>query len=122
MGYSCRPCHEKGWIIFIRLCGDYKITVNQVTNTENYPLPRIEDLLASLAGGMAFSKLDLAHTYQQVMLDAYEESKKIVMINTHKGLYKVNRLPFGVASAPLLFQRTMENILRGLAGVGVSLH
>ena len=101
----------------IHLCGDYKITVNQATNTENYPLPRIEDLLASLAGGTAFSKLDLAHAYQQVMLD--EESKEIVTINTHKGLYKVNRLPFGVTSAPSLFQHIMENILQGLAGVSV---
>lgn len=103
----------------IRLCGDYKVTVNQATNTESYPLPRIEDLLASLAGGTAFCKLDLAHAYQQVLLD--EESKEIVTINTHKGLYKVNRLPFGVASAPSLFQRIMENVLQGLLGVSVYL-
>ena len=101
------------------MCGDYKITVNQATNTESYPLPRIEDLLATLSGGTAFSKLDLAHAYQQVVLD--EESKEIVAINTHKGLYKVNRLPFGVASAPSLFQRIMENILQGLTGVSVYL-
>ena len=100
----------------IRLCGDYKITVNQASN-ESYPLPRIEDLLASLSGGTAFSKLDLAHAYQQVVLD--EESKEVITINTHKGLYKVNHLPFGVASAPSLFQRIMENILQGLAGVSV---
>ena len=103
----------------IRLCGDYKITVNQAANTESYPLPRIEDLLASLSGGTAFSKLDLAHAYQQVVLD--EVSKAVVTINTHKGLYKVNRLPFGVASALSLFQRIMENILEGLAGVSVYL-
>ena len=101
----------------IRLCGDYKITVNQASNTESYPLPRIEDLLASLSGGTAFSKLDLAHAYQQVVLD--EESKEVVTIKTHKGLYKVNRLPFRVASAPSLFQRIMENILQGLAGISV---
>ena len=101
------------------LCRDYKVTVNQATNTESYPLPTIEDLLASLSGGTAFSKLDLAHAYQQVVLD--EESKAVVTINTHKGLYKVNRLPFGVASAPSLFQRIMENILQGLAGVSVYL-
>ena len=64
-----------------------------------------------------FSKLDLAHAYQQVVLD--EESTEIVTINTHKGLYKVNRLLFGVASAPSLFQRIMENILRELARVSV---
>ena len=51
------------------------------------------------------------------MLD--EESKDIVTIDTHKGLYKVNCLPFGVASAPSLFQHIMENILQGLARVSV---
>ncbi len=37
----------------IRLCGDYKVTVNQETITETYPLPKIDDMLASLAGGGA---------------------------------------------------------------------
>ena len=79
----------------MRLCGDYKVTVNQMTKTDTYPLPVIEDMLACLAGGTAFSKLDLAHAYQQVVLD--DESKAIATITTHKGLYRVNRLPFGVA-------------------------
>lgn len=35
----------------IRLCGDYKVTVNQATNTDIYPLPRIEEVLVTLSGG-----------------------------------------------------------------------
>ena len=73
----------------VRLCGDYKVTLNQATLTETYTLPRIDDILASLAGGTAFTKLDLAHAYQQVMLD--EKSKRMATITTHKGLYQVNR-------------------------------
>ena len=96
----------------IRLCGDYKVTVNRETVTETYPLPRVEDLLATLSGGTAFSKFDLRHAYQQVVLD--DQAKQLVTINTHKGLYRVNRLPFGVASAPSLFQRIMENLLQGI--------
>ena len=99
----------------IRLCGDYKVTVNRETVTETYPLTRVEDLLASLGGGTAFSKLDLKHAYQQVVLD--DDSKQLVTINTLKGLYRVNRLPFGVASSPALFQRIMENILQGIPNV-----
>ena len=101
----------------IRICGDYKVTVNQAAQVDTYPLPRIDDLLASLGRGKSFTKLDLAHAYQLIPLD--EESKKYVVINTHKGLYKYNRLPFGVSSAPSIFQRTMEGILRGIPNVCV---
>jgi len=48
----------------IRICGDYKLTVNGAAKTDSYPLPRIEDLFASLTGGQVFTKLDLAHAYQ----------------------------------------------------------
>ena len=101
----------------IRICGDYKQTTNNVARADAYPLPRVEDILASLAGGKSFSKLDLAHAYQQLVWD--EESKKYTTINTEKGLYHYNRLPFGVSAAPAIFQRTMENILQGLPKVCV---
>lgn len=103
----------------IRLCGDYKVTLNRETLTESYPLPRIEDMLASLAGGTSFSKLDLAHAYQQVVLE--DKSKEMATITTHRGLYRVNRLPFGVASSPSLFQRIMETVLQGLPSVSIYL-
>ena len=101
----------------VRVCGDYKLTVNQVAKTEVYPLPKIEDMFASLAGGKTFSKLDMLHAYQQVPLD--EESQQYVTVNTHKGLFRYKRLPFGVASAPALFQWTMETLLQGLPSVCV---
>ena len=103
----------------VRLCGDYKVTINRVAKLDVYPLPRIEEILASLAGGTKFTKLDLAHAYQQVQLD--EESKKFTTINTSKGLYQYTRLPFGIASAPAIFQRTMEGLLQGIPNVSVYL-
>ena len=48
----------------LRLCGDNKVTVNQALQPDLYPLPRVEDLFAALAGGNFFSKLDLSHAYQ----------------------------------------------------------
>ena len=101
----------------IRICGDYKVTLNNTIRVDSYPLPRVDDLLGSLAGGQKFSKLDLAHAYMQVQLD--ESSKPLTTINTHKGLYQYHRLPFGVASAPAIFQRTMETLLQGLPQVFV---
>ena len=103
----------------VRLCGDYKITVNQASSVDSYPLPRVEELFARLAGGKQFSRLDLSQAYLQLPLD--EKSKEYVTINTHKGLYRYNRLPFGVSSAPGIFQRCMENLLRDIKGVAVYL-
>ena len=101
----------------IRICGDYKVTVNRAAELDKYPIPRIDDLFASLAGGERFTKLDLSHAYQQILLDP--ESRKYVTVNTHKGLFTYNRLPFGVSSAPSIFQRVMESVLQGIPGVCV---
>ena len=57
-----------------RICGDYKVTVNAALDIDQYPLPKPDDLFASLAGGQKFSKLDLAQAYQQLVLD--ESSRK----------------------------------------------
>ena len=99
----------------VRICGDYKVTANAFALVDTYPLPRIDDLLASLSGGKSFTKLDLAHAYLQIPLE--ERSKKYTTINTQRGLFQYNRLPFGLLATPAIFQRTMESILRGLPRV-----
>ena len=101
----------------VRICGDYKVTVNAVSKLDNYPIPKTDDLLAELGGGKWFTKLDLTQAYTQLELD--ETSKQYTTINTHQGLYRFNRLPYGISSAPGIFQRTMENILRGIPFVQV---
>ena len=34
----------------VRICGDFKVTLNCVTKLDTYPLPKIEDIFATLAG------------------------------------------------------------------------
>ncbi len=99
----------------VRICGDYRVTINPMLDVNQCPLPLPEDLFATLAGGKQFTKLDLSHTYNQLILE--EESRPYLTINTHRGLYWYNRLPFGTASALAVFQKTMDTILRGLKGV-----
>ena len=53
----------------IRLCGDYKVTVNNDLEVDSYPLPVPEDLMSSLTGGKTFTKLDLSSAYQQMPLE-----------------------------------------------------
>ena len=81
----------------------------------------LDDILITgpLSGGKLFTKMDLAHAYQQIPLTDY--SKRYTTINTHKGLFRYNRLPFGVASAPAIFQRTMDSLLQDLPQVCVYL-
>ena len=52
----------------IRICGDYKQTINRASDCDKYPIPRTEDLFASLGGGESFTKLDLSNAYQQLVL------------------------------------------------------
>ena len=98
-----------------RICGDYKVTINQSLEVDQYPLPKPEELFATLANGKQFSKLDLSQAYLQLQLD--ESSTKYVTVNTHQGLYRYKRLPFGIASAPAIFRKLMDTTLQGLPGV-----
>lgn len=103
----------------VRICGNYKTTVNPVLDQVPPPNINVEDILANLSGGIVFSTLDLAHAYNQIELD--EESKKFLVISTYKGLFRQNRLVFGITSAPAIWQNTIEQVLQGLPGVQVYL-
>ena len=75
----------------MRLCGNYKTTVNKVSHLDRHPLPKVEDMFASLAGGAVFSKLDMSEAYAQIELEA--GSRKYTTINTHRGLFQYKRVP-----------------------------
>lgn len=98
----------------LRICADYKATLNPVLLVDRYPLPKIEDVLVGLNGSQYFSKIDLSQAYNQVELDS---SDVYTVINTHRGLFKYKRLVFGLASSPGIFQRIMCNLLRGIPNV-----
>lgn len=100
----------------LRLCGDYKVTINPVLKTDHYPLPRPEDLYSTIAGGKVFCVLDLSAAYQQVPLNP--ESRPLLTVNTSMGLFQFQRLPYGVASAPAIFQSMMDEVLKDIPHVG----
>lgn len=82
---------------------------------DQYPLPRLDEIFAVLAGGKLFSKLDLSRAYHHATVD--EKSSQYLTLNTHKGLYRAHRLAFGMATEPAVFQQIMDTMLKRLPGV-----
>ncbi|XP_045778211.1 uncharacterized protein K02A2.6-like [Maniola jurtina] len=101
----------------IRICGDYKITINPRLKDFHYPLPRIEDLFATLGGGEQYTKLDLSNAFQQCVLE--EDSQPMTAITTHIGTFVYKRVPFGIKCIPENFQKIMEETLSGLPSTAV---
>ena len=102
----------------VQICGDFKV-INPLSKLDRYPIPRIEDLFSTLGGGQKFTKLDMSHAYMQIELENI--SQQYIVINTHKGLFRYSRLPFGISSAPAIFQRVMDSLLQDIPGVLVYL-
>ncbi|KIH62534.1 integrase core domain protein [Ancylostoma duodenale] len=103
----------------LRMCGDFSTGLNKALESFDYPLPVPEDIFATLNGGTVFSQIDLSDAYLQIELS--DESKKMVVINTHRGLFQYNRLPFGIKTAPGIFQQVMNKMVAGLRGVATYL-
>ena len=70
----------------LRLCGDYKVSLNEALIVDQYPLPKHSDLSICLTSGTRSTKLDLFAAYRQLLLK--EKSQKLTTINKHKGLFR----------------------------------
>jgi len=98
----------------IRICADFN-KLNKYILRERFIMPTIEEMLPKLAGSTKFSKLDAHSGFYQIPLD--EASYKLTTFITPLGRYCFKRVPFGISSAPEIFQRTMSDLFRGIDGV-----
>lgn len=99
----------------LRICGDYRATVNVAIDVDTYPLPTATEAFVKLSGGRVFSKLDLKQAYTQLKVD--QKTAELLTLNTPLGLMRMNRLAFGVSAAPGIFQRVMSSALADMEGV-----
>ena len=89
--------------------------LNNITIKNAYPLPLIEDILSNLGKAKVFSVLDLKSGYWQNKMT--KESRPKTAFVSHKGLYEFNAMPFGLCSAPDVFQELMDQVLGDIKGV-----
>ena len=90
----------------IRICVDLK-KLNDSVKREQYMLPNLDDIAPDLKGAKVFSKLDASSGFYQIPLD--QESCSLTTFITLFGRYCFKRVPFGLSSAPEIFQRKCQN-------------
>ena len=95
----------------IRVCIDPR-DFNRAIKREHYPMKTIEEVVARMPEAKVFSVLDATSGYWQMKLN--EESSKLCTFNTPFGRYRFTRLPFGIKSAPEVFQKKISQVLEDM--------
>lgn len=98
----------------IRVCIDPK-PLNKALKRSHHPTPVLDDFLHKLSRAKVFSVCDVQNGYWHVELN--EESSLLTTFATPQGRYRWKRLPFGLSTAPEIFQAQMDSAISGLKGV-----
>ena len=98
----------------VRICVHLK-PLNESVLREVHPIPKLDEILGKLSGATIFSKLYANSGFWQISLS--EDSRLLTAFITPFGRFCFNKLPFGISSAPELFQKRMGKLLEGLEGV-----
>ena len=88
--------------------------LNKAVQRQMHPIPRLDDMLPLLKGAQVFSSLDGVSGYLQIPV--HQDSQQLLTFSTPFGLFCFQRLPFGISSAPELYQMLMCQILGDLPG------
>lgn len=99
-----------------RFVVDYR-KLNEISEIQNFPIPLIDDILDGLNGCTYFTTLDIKGAFHQIMLDA--NSRDYTAFTAGHFQYRWIRMPMGLSSAPLTWQRAINTILHDLIGKGV---
>lgn len=98
-----------------RMCVDFR-ALNRLTVKDRYPLPLIDDHLDRMGKAKYFSTLDMATGFHQIILD--EDSIPLTGFVTPEGHYEYVKMPYGLANAPIVYQRIISTTLREFIEAG----
>ena len=97
----------------LRLCVNYKTTLNDHIEDEPYMFPTYNVQPEKLRGQM-YTVLDMKGAFGQISLD--EETADLLTVATPEGYAQPTRLPFGIKTAPKIFQSNMDKLIHGMDG------
>lgn len=100
----------------LRICLDPK-PLNNCIQREHYLIPTADDILSRLSGKNMFSVIDMKDGFWQIKID--KESSDLCTFNTPFGRWKFLRLPFGICSAPELFQKKNVELFGDIPNVEI---
>ena len=103
---------KKGDKVKVRLCGNYKRTINEHIEDKPYQFIAINDQLVKL-DGQFFTILDMSGAYKQIVIG---RGGKLLVLNTPQGFRQPTRLMYGVKTAPKIFQAAMNRLIQGMDG------
>lgn len=102
----------------LRICLD-PTDLNKILLRRHYPLRTLEEIAAQVHGSKVFTLLDLKKGFWQLTVS--EKTQKYLAFSTPWGRYTFLRVPFGIATAPEVFQQVVSEILKGIPNVANSM-
>lgn len=97
----------------IRLCTDLRL-LNKAVKVPEFPIPDINDIFSQIGNASCYSLLDCASAFYQIPLD--KDSQELLTFSTPFGRYCWQRIPYGLVSAPFVFQNYLSSLLRDVEG------
>ena len=106
-----KPPHNRDEV---RICVDMR-ELNRAIIRERHVIPTLDDVISDLNGCKVFSKLDLKQVYHQILL--HPDSRYLTTFSSHIGLWRYERLNFGLSCSAEIFQKKVSDVIAGIPGV-----
>ena len=94
-----------------RFCLDCRY-INDLTEDQYFPIPRVDEVLDSLSGAEVWSVVDMTSGYHQVELTG--KTSEMCAFSTRKGHFQYTKLPMGLRGSGMTFQKMVTLLLSGM--------
>ena len=103
--------NNRGW----RICADFR-KLNQITKSDNYPLPLLRSFQAKIKGAKVFSKVDIKSAFHHLPIHP-EDIEKTCVLSPWGGAYVFKRLAFGLTNGPSSWQKYIDSVIGDIPGL-----